>query len=87
MLINTAINVLWGGFVAFVLWDWFAVPLGLTPISYPQTIGVFVLLSAFFFKNGVSVNSLKNSSDEPVKDCIAMNLYSIFVRSIILTQT
>jgi len=39
--------IFWGAYVASVLWGWFAVPLGVKPITYWHAVGLWCLLAAF----------------------------------------
>jgi hypothetical protein len=48
-----AINVFWSGYVASTLWEWFAVPLGVPPITFWHAAGLGALLSVFLGARGL----------------------------------
>ena len=54
------LTLLWSGFVASVLWNWFITPLGVMPITYWHGIGLMCLAAAFGF---VSLNSQDSNDD------------------------
>lgn len=41
------VAVLWGGYIASLLWGWFLVPLGVPAIGYWHAVGIETLLGAF----------------------------------------
>ena len=42
-----AAGMVWAGYVASVLWGWFLVPLGVSAITYSQSIGLCCLFKVF----------------------------------------
>jgi len=48
--------VFWGAYVASLLWGWFAVPLGVTAITYWHAVGLWCLVAAFI--------GVRNDNDE-----------------------
>lgn len=62
-----AAAAIWGGFIASILWGWFAVPvLGLPPLSIPAAIGIGLVVSCFVRSPGS-----RDDDDEPGARLIA----------------
>lgn len=57
-----ALNVLWGGYVGSVLWEWFVVSaFGLPKLTVAQAIGIS--LTATFFGRGLRDHNSSSSDD------------------------
>ena len=62
-----AVAAIWGGFIASILWGWFAVPVfGLPPLSIPAAIGLGLVASCF-----VRSSVGRSDDDQPAARLIA----------------
>lgn len=50
LLISTGLIVLLRGIVIMNLWNWFAVPLGVSMIAFPEALGIGVLVTFLTFR-------------------------------------
>lgn len=54
LAVALGLYVFWGGYVAFTLWGWFVVPLGVKAITYWHAVGLGCAFAAFA---GVKIGS------------------------------
>ena len=62
-VVGLALLGIWWGYAIHTLWAWFAVPLGVTPISIAHAYGLSVLFGLFMSTRGLDVGKEK-SNDE-----------------------
>lgn len=64
------LSLLWSGFVASVLWNWFITPLGVMPLTYWHAIGLMCLAAALGFVSLNTPESYDKSFFESLKSVV-----------------
>lgn len=62
-VVGLALLGIWWGYAIHVLWAWFVVPLGVSPISIAQAYGLSVLFGLFLNTRGLEIGKEKTSDE------------------------
>lgn len=76
-VVGLALLGIWWGYAIHVLWAWFVIPLGVSPISIAQAYGLSVLFGLFMNTRGLDVGKEKTGDEWAVSVTIGVLMPAI----------
>jgi hypothetical protein len=74
VIVGLALLGIWWGYAIHVLWAWFVVPLGVTPIKIAHAYGLSVLFGLFLNTRGLELGKEKSNDAYAVSAIISILL-------------